>query len=104
MQSLSKRRLKNDLIELYKIIYNINNLDFDSYLSFSSNSTRGNSLKINKDRTCNTNIAKHWYFNRVVGAWNLLPEAIVSIQNIHSFKHKLENHLDSSSISYFFVG
>ena len=86
LQTLSKRRIRTDLIELYKMIHKISRLEFSNYFTFSYSGTRGNTLKVSKDRMCSSNIAKHWYFNRVVNAWNSLSNAIVNAENTTTFR------------------
>jgi hypothetical protein len=86
-ETLELRRLKADLILVYKIIHELINVDFNSLFSFSSHSsiTRGNSLRLLKPHTI-CNARAHSFACRVVDIWNRLPENIVSAQSINMFK------------------
>ena len=47
LPSLKYRRLRGDLIQLYKIVHGIDNIDYKSFFSYSHvNFTRGDSYKI----------------------------------------------------------
>ena len=50
--------------------------------------TRGHHLKLIKAR-CTGEIARHFFFNRVVNRWNLLDQEAVDAPSINSFKAKL---------------
>ena len=66
--SLTKRRLRGDLIEVFKIIKGIENMDMEKYFTIdTSNITRNNGYKIVGKRF-QTNEAKHFFFNRVVSS------------------------------------
>ena len=75
--SLTKRRLRGDLIEVFKIIKGIENMDMEKYFTIdTSNITRNNGYKIVGKRF-QTNEAKHFFFNRVVNVWNSLPSNVI---------------------------
>ena len=64
--SLTKWRLRGDLIEVFKIIKGIENMDMEKYFTIdTSNITRNNGYKIVGKRF-QTNEAKHFFFTRVV--------------------------------------
>ena len=59
--SLTKRRLRGDLIEVFKIIKGIENMDMEKYFTIdTSNITRNNGYKIVGKRF-QTNEAKHFF-------------------------------------------
>ena len=84
--SLTKRRLRGDLIEVFKIIKGIENMDKEKYFTIdTSNITRNNGYKIVGKRF-QTNEAKHFFFNRVVNVWNGLPSNVIDCSTTDIFK------------------
>ena len=55
--------------------------------------TRGNGQKLRSNRRSETNAAKNFFTNEVVGKWNDLPREVVSSTSIDSFKNNLDRHL-----------
>ena len=91
--SLSKRRLRGDLIEVFKIIKGIENMDMGKYFTIdTSNTTRNNGYKIVGKRF-QTNEAKYFFFNRVVNIWNSLPFNVVDCSTTEIFKKRLDIYL-----------
>ena len=89
---LHLRRLKTDLtMILYKIVNNLVDISNNiiSLSSFKINLRRHSKylVKPKKNRNCR-------YFSfacRNIDVWNSLPECIVNINNLNSFKDKLNN-------------
>ena len=91
--SLTKRRLRGDLIEVFKIIKGIENMDMEKYFTIdTSNITRNNGYKIVGKRF-QTNEAKHFFFNRVVNVWNGLPSNVIDCSTTVIFKKRLDVYL-----------
>ena len=91
--SLTKRRLRGDLIEVFKIIKGIDNMDMEKYFTIdTSNITRNNGYKIVGKRF-QTNEAKHFFFNRVVNVWNSLPSSVIDCSTTEIFKKRLDVYL-----------
>ena len=91
--SLTKRRLRGDLIEVFKIIKGIENMDMEKYFTIdTSNITRNNGYKIVGKRF-QTNEAKHFFFNRVVNVWNGLPSNVIDCSTTDIFKKRLDVYL-----------
>ena len=102
LPSLNYRRIRGDLIFLYKLINGYFNLDFSTFFTLSPNiHTRGNSLKLYKPythRLCRSN-----YFSvRVINHWNQLPEEIVSCTSLNQFKSLIGNYFSTNKYSYVF--
>ena len=91
--SLTKRSLRGDLIEVFKIIKGIENMDMEKYFTIdTSNITRNNGYKIVGKRF-QTNEAKHFFFNRVVNVWNGLPSNVIDCSTTEIFKKRLDVYL-----------
>ena len=95
--NLTKRRMRGDLIEVYKIFKGFDNLNVENYFSLDrSNVTRRqNNFKIVGKRF-NSNEAKHFFFNRVVNIWNSLPSSIVDSETVMTFKNRLDKYLENN--------
>ena len=91
LHSLSKRRARGDLIQMYKITTGQSKLNAGPMFTFSGNNgvLRGHAKKLFKLR-CNTKVRSHFFSNRLVDAWNRLPEAAVHALSINSFKNNLD--------------
>ena len=100
--SLSKRRIRGDLIEVFKIFKGFDNINVNDYLTVDrSNLTRNNGYKIIGKRFT-SNEAKHFFFNRVVNIWNGLPRSAVDSRTVATFKNRLDKYLQSNpEIDYF---
>ena len=91
LPSLEFRRVRGDLIEVFKITHNIYDpLTTHSLLQLSTNNkTKGHSYKLHKKRF-NTKKYQHFFTNRVTNLWNKLPEDTVSADNINTFKNRVD--------------
>ena len=92
MFSLKDRRIRGDLIETFKILKNIENLNYDNFFELSPQlPTRNNGLKL-KGQRFNTDLRKSYFNIRVVDFWNKLPASVVQADTIPSFKNRLDKH------------
>ena len=90
--SLEYRRLRGDLIEMFKMTHEIYDpLTLTSLFSFNNNITRSNNLKLNKPRI-NTKNFQNFFTNRIINVWNQLPMDIVSADSLNVFKNKIDSH------------
>ena len=92
MFPLYKRRVRGDLIEVFKILNKFDKINPEQLFAMNTATvTRGNGMKL-KGQRCNT-IARQSYFNvRVVDTWNRLPASVVSSKTIDSFKSRLDKY------------
>ena len=84
--SLKPKRVRGDLIQIYKII---NNVD-DTKVKFSSTTCTRNYI----DKLCvysQTNIRKFLFSKRVPPVWNKLPELVKKAPNVNTFKNAIDN-------------
>ena len=104
LTTLETRRIRADLLEVYKIMNKLEGLDenlfferrcrvMDPVTSIASSiSLRKNSCSIFKKRF-RLNTGKFSFGNRVVNEWNKLPDSVILEKNINAFKGKLDIYL-----------
>lgn len=95
LTTLETRRHRADLIQTYRIIKGIDNLNKENFFTFSKNKSstlRGNTLKMSKKRF-NKMQGKFLYKNRIVNEWNQLSDDIVQAESINLFKNKIDTYL-----------
>ena len=93
IRSLANRRIILDLVQTYKILHGVDNVEYSNYFTLNENCTRNNGLKLSV-LSHNTNILGNFYTRRVVKYWNKLPETVVSSENINTFKSRLDRVID----------
>ena len=94
LESLKSRRVKNDLIMLYKIIYKLVDVDFDLMFKFSSfggHNLRRHRLCVNSAAVYKSTLCAHLYANRVIPYWNSLPENVIASNTLTIFKFNLQS-------------
>ena len=93
LESLEMRRLKADLVMVYKIIHGHVDIKIDDFFSFtpSTVTTRGNRYKLRKKNVKN-NTYMFSFTNRVVNPWNSLPNCVVEARSVAAFKKLLNIH------------
>jgi ribonuclease P/MRP protein subunit RPP40 len=88
--SLEKRRVRGDLIQVFKMIKGFDKLDFGSFFTTSSlERTRGHSFKLLKNRS-RVDLRKNFFSQRVINSWNCLPQNVVDADTINCFKNRLD--------------
>ena len=92
IESLESRRIKNDLLMLYKILHKIVDVDFNTFFKFSSlggYNLRRHKLHLNRISNPKTLCHQSFFSNRVVPVWNSLPENVVMSPTLSIFKGRL---------------
>ena len=91
LPSLEFRRIRGNMIEVFKILNGIYDpCTTDTLLTLSADSkTRGHSLKLEKIFV-NTRTYKNFFTNSVINHWNNLPADCVNASTVNSFKNKLD--------------
>ena len=92
LTTLETRRIRGDLIEVFKIFKGLDNLDSFAFLEPSTAPTRGHSLKIVKLR-CRLDVRKFSFAHSVVEMWNSLDDRIVACDSINTCENKLDTFL-----------
>jgi ribonuclease P/MRP protein subunit RPP40 len=88
--SLEKRRVRGDLIQVFKMIKGVDKIDYRKFFEISTvGKTRGHSLKLVKKR-CNGELRKQFFSQRVVNSWNCLPQYVIDADSVNCFKNRLD--------------
>jgi hypothetical protein len=92
LQCLEERRIRGDLIQVYKMIRGMDKLDYNKFFKIQPPTiTLGHSYKLIKERS-RLDIRKYFFSQRVVSAWNALPGEVVEAGTVNAFKNKLDAH------------
>ena len=100
ISSLEYRRLRADVIEVYKIVNQIDRIPIDKFFKINNViSTRSNGLKLFK-KLSRLNVQANVFSNRDVNAWNLLPSEVVLAPSLNSFKSRLNKFWYGHSLKF----
>ena len=91
LSTLELRRHRGDFIETFKILKGKEGIPMNSLFSLNTSVTRGTSLKLNKPRS-RLNIRQNFFSQRVINAWNQLPEFVISSTSVNGFKNAIDRH------------
>ena len=91
LYTLEKRRLRGDLIEVYKILNDKEGTDKAKFFkpALDSHRLRGHSQKLFKPR-CTTTVRRTFFSSRVVNDWNNLPQHVIDASTVNTFKNRLD--------------
>lgn len=106
MLSLEKRRLRGDMIETFKILHEIEDVDSEKFFSLSSNNhnhaTRQSTVISDNVVTpsyglvkgpCKLELRANFFSQRVVTPWNTLPASVKNSTSVNNFKNNYDNIL-----------
>ena len=92
LTTLVERRLRGDLIQLYKWFNGIEKISPVSNPTFRTNSiTRGHKQKYIREPVKNCNARFHFILNRTAEDWNKLPERAVEAPTLNDFKAAIDS-------------
>ena len=96
LYSLECRRQRGDLIETFKIVKKLENVQEEDFFTRTENTqhhptTRGGPLKLFK-KGCKSDIRKTFFSHRSVNPWNSLPKEIKLTTTVDSFKASLDGY------------
>ena len=101
LETLSYRRMRADLIEVYRILTNQHEIERSCQCSkcphkamlsiVTCGSTRGHSKKLQLQHASKERL--HFFENRIVKFWNSLSEAAVCSKNVNIFKNHIDKEL-----------
>ena len=91
LPKLEDRQRRGDLIEVFKILQGLENINQNNFFQTNTTNTRGHSKHLYKLR-CNKTQTKNSFRHRIVNEWNTLPEHVVSATSINTFKKRFDQH------------
>ncbi len=74
---------RGDLINIYRMINGMENVDKECFINLDTQSTRGHSKKLKKVN-CRRDIKKYSFPHRSMNKWNELSEDIVNAITVHA--------------------
>ena len=91
IEKLELRRLKQDLIMAYKILFGLLDVDANELFTVHKTNydTRGHAHKLLQGH-CRTDVRKHFFTERVVKIWNSLPAEEANFCNVKVFSNFLD--------------
>jgi len=92
LPKLEERRERGDLIMIYKLINEIEEVDTSDMIQRVNEdygNTRGHSCKLRKPR-CRSDVKKYSFPARSIDVWNQLKDEVVRAGSVSSFKEKLD--------------
>ena len=102
---LKYRRIRGDLIEVYKIItgsydeHILKNILKTKEDSGVRHSRRGHNFML-KTQTYKTKYRKNFFSLRITNIWNKLPHHVVNASSLNSFKNSVDRYFISSNMYY----
>ena len=92
--SLETRRIRFQLIIIFKMFKNIINLNFDNFFHLVPNKrTRGHSASISIKHS-NNNYRRDFFSVSSIELWNMLPESAIGASTVTQFKSHLDSFLN----------
>ena len=106
LSTLAYRRLRGDMMEVYKTIHNIYDHESIPYLLRNNEISqrtrkRGHSLNLFTQRA-KLNLRKNVFPTRITEPWNSLPDTVVTAKSLESFKTRLNKFWYTQDIVYDF--
>jgi hypothetical protein len=89
LPSLQYRRERGDMIEVFKYMTNLYDVDTSWMKPKQYKLTRGHPLQLEKQHS-SLEIRRHSFSHRVVENWNALPDHVALAPSIDSFKNRLD--------------
>ena len=80
--TIETRRIRGDLIEVYRIMNGIEGIDWKLIFSKAPyDGTRGHTMKMEKN-VMHLNIRKYFFSQRVIDFWNALPQTAIGAKKV----------------------
>jgi len=97
--TLKHRRIRGDMIEVYKLLtntYDDNTVQLDIN---SDKRTEGHTKKL-LVRRCRYDVRKYSFSIRITNIWNSLPDEIISAPTVNIFKNRLDRFCAEQEVFY----
>ena len=92
LPTLAYRRRRADMVQVYRIMHGIDNVDASKFFSAAqTHNTRGHNKKIFKKRT-RLRLRGEFFSQRTVNDWNSLPPDLAEAKTLNEFKSLLNKH------------
>ena len=104
MFSLRRRRVRGDVIEVFKMIHGIYKVNLWKLFCIDEDErTKKHRLCLKIRRHVNLNIGLKFFTRRVINYWNHLTDIIVSFKFLSSFKMKLDEFMQKGEFKFIIV-
>ena len=91
--TLEQRRLRGDLIEVFKLVKGFEDMDYKKLFKIHDiNITRGHSYKFFTPHA-RLDVRKQFFSIRVIKHWNRLPDKAVNAESINCFKKEIDQYI-----------
>ena len=94
--SLVQRRLRGQLIEVFKYLNRFNNVSPISLFDYDFNDRTRNNGKQLIVKRFNTSVAQHFFHINITTTWNALPHDVVNSGIVNTFKKHLDAHWEDN--------
>ena len=99
LPTLSYRRLRGSMIEVYKIL-NVYDKEVTPQFHIKQSATRGHNQRIYVKTAKKHHPQHHSFHHRVANPWNSLPCEVINSPNLNTFKNRLDKHWKHLPIKY----
>ena len=89
LPSLQHRRRRSDMLQVFKIIMQLERIEAQKFFTPGTSFTRGHSKKLFKPRP-RLDIRKNFFSLRVIEDWNSLPQHLIDSEDLDDFKAGLD--------------
>ena len=96
---LEVRRIRGDMIETFKILNGLEDIDPEDLFTKASGTvnTRGHKQKLyKKSLSKGLNLRKYFFSQRVIHNWNNLPPNVTEAKSVNQFKNRFDSHVKKS--------
>jgi len=94
LTTLKERRHRGDMIEVFKLLEGIENIDCNQFFSAATScyDLRGHNRRLVKIRP-RLDARKYLFSQRIVTAWNNLPASVVHASSANAFKNAYDQYI-----------
>ena len=97
LQCLETRRIRGDLIEMFKIVNGIVNVNLSNGINYakslSLNLRRQHDSRLVRELCKKGSFRHNFLTNRVVSYWNELPNSVITAKSVNSFKSRIDKQV-----------
>lgn len=97
LTNLEDRRVRGDLIQMYKIVYGIEKINLVNGVNYAKslelNLRRQHSMKLSRELNKNGSHRYNFLTNRVVTAWNGLSDNAIMAKSVNAFKSRIDSEV-----------